>query len=284
MKETKVKDLNFYKKCMEEKKSVMVSFHQIDKEEQKYVTHCDGFKLVMPLRMLISIKDNDTDMLWNTPVIGKRLSEEIEVFITDVDEKTGVVTCSRDFVRAQLREKEKAEIEEFLKNKKKGEKYVIKGRVSKIFGEGGRSCARLITEGGLRLLLYCSYYGYEYIADIRDRVRLGDEIDVAVLKPDDVEDASCDYIVSRRDLLPSPWENLDKKLKKGDVVVAHVTGRRKGAMSARIEGYDGINALVFFPDKDKNLLVTIGGRYQCEVHRVKMDPPSLIVKPFAEKL
>ncbi len=278
-----VKDLKFYKECMEEKKSTMVSFRQIDKEEQRYVTHCDGFKLVMPLRMLISAKDNDTDMLWNTPVIGKRLSEEIEVFITGVDEKNGVVTCSRDFVRAQIKERETREIEEFLKNKKAGDKYVIKGRVSQIFGEGGRSCARLITEGGLRLLLYCSYYGYEFIADIRDRLKIGDELDVAVLGPDDIEEASCDYIVSRRELLPSPWEGIDKKLKKGDIVVANVVGRRKGGLTARIEGYDGISALVFFPDKDKNLLVSVGGRYQCEVHRVRLDPPSLIVKPFAEK-
>lgn len=275
-----MENLDFFKKCAAEGKSTKVVFHQIDKEHQRYVSHGDGFILVMPLRMLLTAKHNETDMIWNTPVIGKHLGEEIEVFITSVDEENGVVNCSRDSIRSQMREKEKKEIEEFLKNNEK-DIYIVKGRVTSVWGFGSNSHAKLVTESGLKLIIHCSEWSYDYIEDLRDHVKVGEEYDVAIYYRDK-EQKDTDFVVSRRRLLPDPWEGIEEKVKVGDIVVARLVGRRKGAFNVRIEGIDGILALALFPD-NKKLRLANGGRYQCEVKRVGENPRTLVVKPFAEK-
>ena len=276
-----MENLEFYKKCAAEGISTKVVFHQIDKENQQYVARGDGFTLVMPLRMLVTAKNNDTDMIWNTPVIGKRLSEEIEVFITSVDEENGIVNCSRDSIRALMKERETKEIDEYLA-KKKGNFYVIKGRVAAVFGRGSNSHVKLLTESGLKLIMHCSEWSYDYIEDLHDHVKIGEEYDVAIIHRDK-EEKDTDYVVSRRPVLPNPWADIEKKVKVGDIVVGRIVGRRKGSFNARIEGLDGITALSLFPDKDKKLRLVNGGRYQCEVLRVGENPRTLIIKPFAEK-
>ena len=89
-----------------------------------------------------------------------------------------------------------------------------------------------------------------------------------------------DYLVSRIDLLPNPWEGIQNRFHKGDVVVCRIFKKMKEFFGARIDGADGIVALVEFP-KDRNLYIEIGERYMCEVSVVYESSHTFIVAPYA---
>lgn len=275
-----MENLEYFKKCAADGLPVKVTFHQIDRERAQFVARGDGFTVVMPVREIVIVKKNTEESIWNTPLIGKHLGEELELFVMEIDEEKGIVTCGRENIKLQRRRDEKKKIDEVLA-KGDGSTYIVKGRVIGIYGEGSRSRALLLTETGIRLLLFCKRWSFDYIEDIKDVTKVGDELEVAIYDHNNTND-NVDYLVSRMDLLPNPWVGIEEVVHPGDIVVVRVLSRRRGVFNTRIEGIDGIVALATFPDNRK-LRIAMGGRYQCEVVTVCGATHTLVVKPFAEK-
>lgn len=275
-----MENLKYFKKCLAEKKTANVVFNQIDKEKQQLVAYGDGFTVVMPLRMVVTVKDNNVDSVWNTPLIGRHLGESLEVYISRIDEKEMVVECSRDFIKAKASEEMKKEIDEALA--KEGGTYTVRAKVLNVFGFGKSNRAKLVTENGIRLSLHCSGYSYDYVENLKDHIKVGDEFDVVIYKKD-YETSDTDYLVTRLPLLPNPWEGLEKRFKPGDIVIARIVGRRKGVFNARVEGVSGIVALATFPDRGVELRLAMEGKYLCEVVTVYESSHTFTIKPFAEK-
>lgn len=170
------------------------------------------------------------------------------------------------------------EINEIL-DKKDGSTVVVKATVKSIYGNGSRNRALLATENGLELLLFCQKWSYEFVENLQDVTNVGEEIEVVIYSKNYINDEA-DYLVSRIDLLPNPWEGIQNRFHKGDVVVCRIFKKMKEFFGARIDGADGIVALVEFP-KDRNLYIEIGKRYMCEVCAVYESSHTFRVVPFA---
>lgn len=273
-----MEDLKFFKECLEKQSAAKVTFYQIDKANEQFVARGEGFTVVMPVSELVVAKKGMEEEIWENGLVGKHLGEELEVFVTEIDEKNGLVKCGRVDIKLEKRKEEKKKINEAIE---KGETYTVTGRVVGIYGEGSRGRAILVTETGIRLLLFSRRWSFDYIEDLNDVVKVGDEVEVAVYGHNDTNNA-VDYLVSRMDLLPNPWIGIEEIIHEGDVVIAKILSRRRGVFNARIEGLEGIVALATFPD-DRRLRIAFGGRYQCKVERVYESSHTLVVKPFAEK-
>lgn len=170
------------------------------------------------------------------------------------------------------------EINEIL-DKKDGSIVVAKAKVKSIYGNGSRNRALLVTENGLELLLFCQKWSYTFIENLKDVTKVGDEIEVAIYSKNYINDEA-DYLVSRIDLLPNPWEGIQDRFHKGDCVVCRIVNKKKGMFGGRLDGAEEIVVVVDSP-KDKNLFIEIGEKYMCEVSVVYESSHTFIVVPYA---
>ncbi len=181
------------------------------------------------------------------------LLKDVPVIVqsVDLDKKTATVSFSK--AKAILRDREKKEIDKRLE---KGEEVKLICRVRRLNGEGWSSYAVLSPLNSyLKLFLPVAYYSNEFVNDIREVCMPNAVIEVKLLKKKQTpyKASAYDYIVSRAALLGSPWDNIENRLRRDDIVKVIVTGasrKKKDAivpdrseMTCAIEGFN-INAHV----------------------------------------
>lgn len=155
--------------------------------------------------------------------------KKLDVKIVDLDRSTNRVILSHRAVVEEQAEKEKAEL---LQSLEAGQ--VVEGKVSRLTDFGA-----FIDLGGVDGLVHISQLAHEHVEKPSDIVSEGEKIEVEVLSVDlDNERIS----LSRKNVLPGPWENVSEKVKAGDVLEGTV--KRLVSFGAFVEVLPGVEGLV----------------------------------------
>lgn len=157
--------------------------------------------------------------------VGKTL----KVKIIDLDQEQNRIILSH---RAVVEEEEQAKKEELLNTLEEGQ--VIEGTVQRITNFGA-----FVNLGGVDGLVHISQLAHEHVEKVSDVVSEGDTIEVEVLSVDKENER---ISLSRKNVLPGPWDNISEKVSDGDVLEGTV--KRLVNFGAFVELFPGVEGLV----------------------------------------
>lgn len=161
--------------------------------------------------------------------LNKYLGQEFEVRIIEMNKLRKKVVASRKVVLAEQNVRKR---EELLANLQNGQ--VVKGVVRRLTQFGA-----FVDLGGLDGLLHISEMSWHRINHPQEVVKVGDELEVAVLKVDrDNEKIS----LGLKQVLPNPWDNIEEKYPAGGVFPAKVV--RLAPFGAFVQLEPGVEGLV----------------------------------------
>lgn len=155
--------------------------------------------------------------------------KKLDVKIVDLDRSTNRVILSHRAVVEEQAEKEKMER---LQSLEAGQ--VVEGKVSRLTDFGA-----FIDLGGVDGLVHISQLAHEHVEKPSDIVAEGETIEVEVLSVD-LENERIS--LSRKNVVPGPWENVSEKIKAGDVLEGTV--KRLVSFGAFVEVLPGVEGLV----------------------------------------
>ncbi|MEW9674702.1 30S ribosomal protein S1 [Lentibacillus sp. L22] len=157
------------------------------------------------------------------------LHQPITVKIVDLDKEQNRVILSH---RAVVEDEQTARKQQLLQSLEAGQ--VLEGTVQRITSFGV-----FVDLGGIDGLVHISQLAHEHVNKASDVVSEGDKIKVEVLAVDrDNERIS----LSRKATLPGPWENIEERISKGDVLEGTV--KRLVNFGAFVEVLPGVEGLV----------------------------------------
>ena len=149
----------------------------------------------------------------------------------------------------------------------KGGTVTVSAKVLSVFGDGSRSRAILCTKEGLRLVMMCKKWSYEYVENLKDVLSVGDVLDVDIYCKNRLEKTAADYMVTRLTLIENPWKSIEDRVHVTDLITCRVVSKWKNGFSARIEELPGIVAFVTCPDSN-GVRMKVGTYYTCRVCEV----------------
>lgn len=156
---------------------------------------------------------------------GKTLA----VKVVELDRSKNRVILSHRIVEQEAEEAKKNELLQSIE-----EGQILEGTVRRLTNFGA-----FVDLGGIDGLVHISQLAHEHVAKAADVVSEGDKIKVEVLSVDrDSERIS----LSRKKVLPGPWENIEEKIKPGQVVEGTV--KRLVSFGAFVEVLPGVEGLV----------------------------------------
>lgn len=126
-----------------------------------------------------------------------------------------------------------------------------------------------IDLGGIDGLLHISEISWDHVAHPRDVLEVGQEIEVYVL---DVDRERNRVALSRKRLLPDPWEKVAARLQRGDVIdgtITHITDF--GAFVDVGEGVEGLAHISEIPGGEQRLS-EIGSGAEIKAEILQIDP------------
>ncbi len=159
---------------------------------------------------------------------AKRVGQEVPVKVIEVDRRRRRLVLSQRLAEREYREQQKAKL---FKTLKVGD--VVKGVVRSL-----RPFGAFVDIGGADGLLHVSEIGWTPVSHPRDVLKVGDEIEVEILRLDPERNR---IALSRKRLLPNPWESIEERYKRGDTVLATITRVVDFGAFARLEpGVEGL--------------------------------------------
>ncbi|SHF03583.1 4-hydroxy-3-methylbut-2-enyl diphosphate reductase [Desulforamulus putei DSM 12395] len=161
--------------------------------------------------------------------LTKYLNQEIEVRVIELNKNRKKVVVSRKSV---LEEQHARRREELLATLQEGQ--VVKGVVRRLTNFGA-----FADLGGLDGLLHISEMSWHRINHPQEVVKVGDELEVMVLKVDRENEK---ISLGLKQVLPNPWDNVEQKYPVGSVVPAKVV--RLAPFGAFVQLEPGVEGLV----------------------------------------
>ncbi len=160
--------------------------------------------------------------------LAKLRGEKLPVKIIEVDRRRRRLVFSQRDAQKEWEEKRKGEL---LDNLNEGD--VLTGRVS-----GLRDFGIFVNLGGADGLVHISELAWHRIDHPREVVKVGDEIEVVVLKLDREEQR---ISLSRKKVLANPWETVEERYEVNQLVEGTVTRILDYGAFAEIEpGIEGL--------------------------------------------
>ncbi|SES80923.1 SSU ribosomal protein S1P [Oceanobacillus limi] len=157
------------------------------------------------------------------------VNKRLDVKVVDLDKEQNRIILSH---RAVVEEAETAKRDKALKSIEVGQ--VLEGKVQRIANFGV-----FVDLGGIDGLVHISQLAHEHVKKASDVVSEGDTIKVEVLAVDrDNERIS----LSRKKVLPGPWENITNRIQPGQVVEGTV--KRLVNFGAFVEVLPNVEGLV----------------------------------------
>ncbi len=152
------------------------------------------------------------------------MGKYIDVKITEVDAERRRLTSSSELAQSEVRQK-------LLDKYKKGQ--IITGRVVKVVDFGA-----FVDLGGIDGLIHVSQLSWKKVVHPNEVVKIGDELEVKIIEVDRERQR---IGLSRKALLPGPWQTLSEELKAGDYVEGIVTRLVDFGAFAKIpQGIEGL--------------------------------------------
>jgi len=162
-----------------------------------------GLILDMGIRAFMPLSHADIKRIDVQELIGKEFQVKVLEFNKETRPQRLVVSR-----RAVLEEDLTRERDSMYEKFQPGE--IVKGKVEKLTSFGA-----FVNLGGVTGLLHVSQMSRRRVNDPSEVVKIGDEIDVKII---DVDREKRKIRLTRRDLVPDPWDEIEKQYKPGDVV------------------------------------------------------------------
>ncbi|MFZ2602815.1 MAG: S1 RNA-binding domain-containing protein, partial [Candidatus Omnitrophota bacterium] len=170
------------------------------------VTQINGVAAFLPVSQLSSgnyphVEGGDKEEIMK--LLKKFVGQSITVKVLDYDQKNGKVILS-----------EKAKISKELEEKLVGYKVddIVEGAISGIVDFGA-----FVTFNGIEGLVHISEIGWQLIEKPSDILKIGDNISAKIISIDGDK-----VSLSLKALKPNPWNEVENKYKKGDIVAGIV--------------------------------------------------------------
>ncbi|MCS6920040.1 MAG: S1 RNA-binding domain-containing protein [Fimbriimonadales bacterium] len=165
--------------------------------------------------------------------LDRLVGEVIPIKIIDVDEeKRKVVASNRqaeEELRKQREEEERQRRERVFSTLKVGQRF--QGVVKRIASYGA-----FVDIGDYEGLLHISEMSWARVENPREVLKEGDEIEVVVIR---LEPDQGKVALSRRQVMPDPWQLAAQQYKEGDEIEAPITRvARTGAFARVMEGVE----------------------------------------------
>lgn len=181
--------------------------------------------------------------------------------------------------KAVLEEELEAKKEEIFNELEEGQ--TVTGTVARLTDFGA-----FIDLGGVDGLVHISQIAHEHVDHPSDKLTPGEEIEVRVLSVDKERER---ISLSIKDTLPGPWEGIEERVQKDDVVDGTV--KRLTSFGAFVEVFPGVEGLVHISQISHNHIatphevLTPGDEIQVKVLDVKPEEErlSLSIKALEEK-
>lgn len=138
------------------------------------------------------------------------IGEQLPVEVIEVERRRRRLVLSHRLAERKYREDRKTHLFEEMKV---GD--VVEGEVRSL-----RPFGAFVDIGGADGLLHVSEIGWTPVSHPRDVLQVGDRIQVEVLRLD--ADRSR-IALSRKKLLPNPWESIEDRYRQGDTIVVTIT-------------------------------------------------------------
>ena len=192
------------------------------------VVDVEGIQGFVPLSQLAPI-DRGSGELSQEDVLAQRVGQLVQLRLLELDRRRRRVVLSERLALQRQREQEK---DRLLQELTEGE--VRKGRVN-----GISSFGVFVDLGGADGLVHISELSWGPVRSPEEVVKLGDELEVYVLKVD--QDAR-KIALSLRRLQPEPWQTIADRYEVGQLVEGTVTKLTSFGAFARIE--DSVEGLI----------------------------------------
>jgi len=152
------------------------------------------------------------------------IGKPIDVKITEVDPERRRLILSAESAQAELRQK-------MLDKYKKGQ--VIVGKVVKVVDFGA-----FVDLDGIDGLIHVSQLSWKKVKHPGDVIKVGDEVEVKIIEMDRERQR---IGLSRKAMLPGPWQTIGEELKAGDYIEGIVTRLVDFGAFAKIpQGVEGL--------------------------------------------
>jgi small subunit ribosomal protein S1 len=222
----------------------------------------DGLQGFVPLSQLSSIgrvppgQEND-----NTAALAALVGRKLQVKVIEVNRRRNRAILSERAVVQESRQAQKQRILDEL-----GEGQVRKGRVSGITTFGV-----FVDLGGADGLVHISELSWESVKSAEEVVKVGDEIDVYIIK---VDKESKRIALSLKRTKPEPWADLERRYHVGRVLPATITKLATFGAFARLEG--SIEGLIHVSELSERMVQhpkeVVHEGDQVKVKIVRLDP------------
>ncbi len=144
---------------------------------------------------------------WRRPDVKvKQVGKTLNLIVLEVDQRRRRLVLSERLANRQTRDKVLSQLQE-------GD--VRKGIVRNVVDFGA-----FVDVGGIDGLIHISELDWSYVENVSDVVKVGNEIDVYILNVDRDRQR---VALSRKRLLPNPWERVTDNLFPGDYILGTVT-------------------------------------------------------------
>lgn len=165
--------------------------------------------------------------------LDRLLGEVIPIKIIDVDHERRKAVASNKLAEEEIRkrreEEERQRRERIFATLEVGQRF--RGVVKRITSYGA-----FVDIGGYEGLLHVSEMSWARISDPREVLKEGDEIEVEIIR---LEPENGKVALSRRAVLPDPWQLAAQQYKEGDEIEVPITRIvRTGAFARVMEGVE----------------------------------------------
>lgn len=273
-------ELKHYLNAMDEKRALKVHFSGADFKNREIYFEDGKRRISMPMSDITSNRQTEAAAVMNFIQRTK-----VPVLVTKVDMATGNVGVSYRAYRLQEGEIRRSKIDQALEN---GETVHDELHIYAVRGKGGRSMAigRLASASDIVAGVWCEDWSTDYIVGLESFVKRGMSVPVVVKRKNDLDHMKVDYFVSRAEAMSDPWQGIEGRFHRGDVVNVHIvarfpSGSRKGKYAGVISGVRDLSCTVELPGESMRYLrVVVGLTYQCNVLSVSESAKSFVVRPF----
>ena len=186
------------------------------------VVEVEGVQGFVPISQLAPL-DRNAGVSTQEAVLAQRVGQTVQMRLLEVNRRRNRVILSE---RQAIQHKREEEKDRLLQELREGE--VRQGRVS-----GISSFGVFVDLGGADGLIHISELSWEQVQSPEDVVKVGDELDVYILK---VDMDSRKIALSLRRLQPEPWQTMIDLFQVGQLVQGTVTKLTTFGAFARIEG------------------------------------------------
>ena len=188
------------------------------------VVDVEGLQAFVPLSQAVLPPGEDHDA-----ALASRVGEEVTLKVLEVNRRRNRAVLSE---RAALRDQREGLKDKLLDSLEEGE--VRKGRVT-----GVSSFGAFVDIGGADGLVHISELSWAPVASVEEVVRVGEEIDVYILR---VDRENRRIALSVRRLQQTPWELAANKFEIGQLVTGTVTKLTDFGAFAKVE--DTVEGLI----------------------------------------